>query len=93
MAVTSALAQAPKAELPGITIELQGSEVPGGLRRTIDDLSRSGTRITLRTGAPAAPQKPDSGKPKPVLSVETAAVVAISSLDQMMPACRLPQAR
>ena len=49
---------AQKAVAPSVTIELEGSEMPESLRRTIEDLSKAGANVTIRPAPPAASAKP-----------------------------------
>ena len=49
---------AQKAVAPIVTIELEGSEMPESLRRTIEDLSKAGANVTIRPAPPAASAKP-----------------------------------
>ena len=47
-----ALAQAAKSEPASVTIVLEGSEVPDSIRRTVEELSKAGSTVTIRQ-APA----------------------------------------
>ena len=64
-ALAPAWAQAQKTEAPGVTILLDGGEIPESMRRTVEELSKSGANVTIRTAPPADAAKSAQDKAAP----------------------------
>ena len=78
-----ARAQAQKSGEPGVTILLEGADMPESLRRTVEELSKAGANVTIKSAPAAGPAKAAAGKAAKDTASEPAAEEAASTIEHV----------